>query len=168
MDSGHAYEAEVANRETQTTGLLRRAYYDKPIKGPTSRTFGTIGRTDDQYMPAWQRQLAEIARDPAGQLAAKEMIAGANRGEDIETASENATKEVARYLRDPAQAGRASRFLRSNDAITMAPIGQTRWPIKMPLTSTPRQWFTRCVVRYVAWTVLLTGACWVRLPRVAR
>ena len=125
-DSGHAYEAEVSNRETESIGLLRRAY--AMVKKPTARTFATIGRGDDQFFDAWQKQLAEIAKSPTGQFAAKELIAGANRGEDIETASQNAEKALAGELRKPENAEEMGKFLRANDAITMAPQGEDRLP----------------------------------------
>ena len=126
-DSGHAYEAEVANREDNSISLLRKEYANSS-KTPTSRAFATIGKGDTQYMDAWQKQLAEIAKAPSGQFAAKEMIAGANRGENIETASKNAQHALARYLRDEVPTEETGKFLRSNDAITMAPKGQDRMP----------------------------------------
>src|ERR1035437_608850 len=119
--SMHAYQAEVAQEE-RSTNILRRSYFDSPMK--TSKDFGVIGPTDKQAVPAWQASIREISQDETGQLAAKELIAGMKRGENIDTASGNASRVVAQYLRSHPDQNEWA--LRASDQVTSAVPGFTR------------------------------------------
>ena len=93
-----AYQAEYADRETNAIQLLRRRYFDSPVKA--SDNFGTIGDGNHDFFKAWRASIREVSNDETGQLAAKELIAGAARGEDLETASSNARMVLADHLRN--------------------------------------------------------------------
>lgn len=123
LDSMHAYQSEVGQEE-KTVDLLRRSYFDSPMK--SSKNFGLIGSTDKQAVPAWQASIKEIANDESGQLAAKELIAGAKRGENIETATGNARTVLAQYLREHADDNDWA--MRANSQVTSATPGFTRPP----------------------------------------
>jgi len=119
--SMHAYQAEVGGEE-RATNLLRRHYFDSPMR--KSEDFGVLGPTDEQAVPAWQASIKEIANDESGQLAARELIAGARRGENIETASGNASRVVAQYLREhPSETDWS---IRPNSGVTAAVPGFTK------------------------------------------
>jgi len=121
LASMHAYQAEVA-QEDGVVHLLRRSYFDSAMK--SSKDFGIIGPTDKAAVPAMRAAIREISNDETGQLAAQELIAGAKRGENLETASGNARRVVAQYLRDhPNETDWA---LRENPGVTAAVPGFTR------------------------------------------
>lgn len=71
--SSHAYEAEYApDKEDQAVNLFRKGYMNSPMK--SSKNFGLIGNGHDQFIPAWQSSIREIANDETGQFAAKSLI----------------------------------------------------------------------------------------------
>ena len=72
-----AYQAEYADRETNAVQLCVRRYFDSPVKA--SDNFGTIGDGNHDFFKAWRASIREVSNDESGQLAAKELIAGAAR-----------------------------------------------------------------------------------------
>jgi hypothetical protein len=101
LSSGHAYEAEVANREEKTTSMLRNNYFDSPQKRSVlGKTFGAFGVGSEQHTPAWQAWLREISNDPASRIGAQGLIDGARSGLDLDAASGRAADQVADFLRN--------------------------------------------------------------------
>lgn len=116
--SAHAYEAEYANdKEGQAIDLFRRGYMNSPMK--SSKSFGLIDNGHDQFIPAWQASIKEIADDPTGQFAAQSLIDASRSETDINKATDVARKQLAAHLRtlppeDTAWAIRTNPNLTSN------------------------------------------------------
>jgi hypothetical protein len=90
LSSGHNYAEEILARDENSVNLLRRGYYDSPMK--TGDDFGKFGVGHEQYDSAWQARLREVANDPASQVAAQ----GIKDGTERDTVYNN----VAEHLRN--------------------------------------------------------------------
>lgn len=109
--SGHDYSAEISNRGEESVSLLRKRLADSP-RLRTASTFAKYGVGHEQFVPAWQAWLHEVAHDDASQLAAARIKEGAARGESLDEATGHAADVAANYWRnaDPAE---QAKFIRS-------------------------------------------------------
>ena len=128
LSSGHNYADEIIPRDEKSVSLTRRSYFDSGTTAQKlSDDFGMFATGNKQGEDAWQASLHESARDPASQMAAREIIQSASRGETLEEATAKATDAVAEYLRSNPEEYEGF-FLRSLPNITSFPAGIDRPP----------------------------------------
>lgn len=109
LSTAHYSPTELGQREEVSSRFLRHAV----ARSTSGKTFGTYGRADKNFVDHWQAWLKEIASDRPSQIAARELLAGARRGEDLDTASGNAAHAVAEWMRAQPE-GELDWALRSN------------------------------------------------------
>lgn len=124
--SAHSYEAEYGrDMEERPKDLFRRDYMNSPMK--SSKSFGLIDNGHDQFIPAWQSSIKEIADDPTGQFAAQSLINASRHESDLDKATDIARKELASHLRggEVRVGSRVRAADRSNQGTVTAMDGDT-------------------------------------------